>query len=154
MRIIPAAALILLILGQTSPIQGQDRYQREGFIANDAGQKCTFKQTVVEDSTYFQGSLVNTIGEIVFDDPQCMSDSGSGLDENKKRINQRISKWYSHKDARFDTANLYPTSMYQTTGLCMQSRTYPMIGVVLEYFIEDGSIVKVLHGPSLQGCKE
>ena len=154
MRIIPMIALLVIVLGVSGAAQGQDRYERKGFIANDAGEKCWFQQAILEDTRYFHEKLTSTIGEIVFDDPQCMSGSGAALEANKTWINRRISKWYSHKDAKFDVKNLHRTSMYQTRGQCMQSQTYPLIGVTIDYFIQDGSIVKVRHGPSLQGCED
>jgi len=130
------------------------KFQKSGFIGNGDGGKCWYKQRVVDGSTHFHGTMTSTIGEIVFDDTKCMSDTGLGMDINKMMINNIISRWYSHSDANFDTKKLYKTSMAQKKGQCMQSRTYPIIGITVDYIVSDNSIVKVLHGPSLQGCKD
>lgn len=69
-------------------------------------------------------------------------------------INNLISKWYSHSDARFKThaTDLYPTSAMQIKGYCMQSTTYPMVGVLIDYEIKNNSIVKVVHSSSVGEC--
>ena len=128
------------------------KFQKAGFISNGDGEKCWYQQRVIDESTHFHGTMTSTIGEIVFDDAKCMSDTGMGMDLNQMMINNIISRWYSHSDANFDTRNLYKSSMAQKKGQCIQSKTYPIIGITVEYIVTNGSIVKVLHGPSLQGC--
>ncbi len=132
---------------------GWERFETRGFIANDAGEKCWYRQTVTHDALYFHGDAISgTIGEMVFDDPRCMRDTGQGLDANKVRINEVIATWYSHPDADFDTENLHNFGLYQEVGKCMQSRSYAAIAVAIDYVVSDGSIVKVVHGPTLEGC--
>ena len=141
-----------LLLSEVS-IAGPEKFEKKGFINNDAGEKCWYQQQVISNSLHFHGdSISNTVGEIVFDDPQCMSDSGKGLDANKTLINEVISTWYSHPDADFDTKNLWNSGLYQEVGQCMQSRSYAAIAIVIDYIVTDESIVKVLHGPALEGC--
>lgn len=141
-----------LLLSEVS-VAGPEKFERKGFISNDVGEKCWYQQKVISDARHFHGdAIASTIGEIVFDDPQCMSDSGEGLDANKVMINNLISTWYSHPDANFDTKNLRKFSLQQEVGQCMQSRSYAAIGVVIDYVVSNGSIVKVLHGPALEGC--
>jgi hypothetical protein len=67
------------------------------------------------------------MGILTFDDPRCMSASEFGLDVNKMMINHVITRWHSHPDAAFKTRvqDLYPTSMMQKRGLCIQSSKYP-----------------------------
>jgi len=79
-----------------------------------------------------------------------------GLDVNKMMINNIITRRYSRSDANFQTkANeLYPTSMLQIRGKCIQSKTYPAIGVMVYYEIKNNSITQVFHSQSIQGCKE
>jgi len=144
--------VLAAILLAPATFADSNKFQSKGFISNDNGEKCWYQQEVLNDQKYFHESMTSTIGEITFDDAQCMKDSGIGLDTNKMMINNIISRWYSHADANFDTKNLYKTSMAQQQGQCMQSRTYPIIGITVDYIVSDRSIVKVLHGPSLQGC--
>ena len=121
---------------------------------NDKGEKCWYTQIVIEDNAYFHGSLKGTNGKITFDNPNCMSDSGTGLDVNKMMINNLISRWYSHSDADFQTriSEMYNGSPMQTKGKCIQSKRYPIIGITVDYFIEGNGITGVIHGSSIQGC--
>ena len=125
-------------------------FQPRGNIQNDQGQRCTYTQTTDHDSLYFHG-LPGRMGILAFDDPRCMSAS----DINKMRVNNVITRWYSHPDAAFKTRvqDLYPTSMMQKRGLCIQSTKYPGIGVTVDYEIQGNSIVRVRHGGSVQGCQ-
>jgi hypothetical protein len=81
-----------------------------------------------------------------------MRDSGEGLAGNKTLINEVQATWYSHPDANFHTQNLHKSSLYQEVGECMQSRSYAAIAVAVDYVVADQSIVKVIHGPTLEGC--
>ena len=85
-----------------------------------------------------------------------MSDNGLSLDINKMMINNIISYWYSHSDAKFQThvSEMFNGSLMQKKGKCIQSKTYPLIGVMVDYFIENNSITGVIHGSSIQGCKK
>jgi hypothetical protein len=132
---------------------GPEKFPERGFISNDAGDKCWYQQKIISNALHFHGDAISTtIGEIVFDDPQCMRDPGTGLDVNKTLINELLASWYSHPDADFDTKNLHQSSLYQEVGVCMQSRSYAAIGIAIAYVVSDQSIVRVLHGPTLEGC--
>jgi hypothetical protein len=128
-----------------------NNFQPRGHIQNDQGQRCTYTQTTDNDSVHFHGTLPGRMGILTFDDPRCMSVS----DVNKMRINHVITRWYSHPDAAFKTRvqDLYPTSMMQKRGVCIQSGKYPIIGVTIDYEIQGNSIVRVRHGNSIQGCQ-
>ena len=153
--------LILLLLAGfagllfTNAAMGAGNLPGKGYVQNDQGEKCWYAQTVDPKSNHFQGSLTATVGTIRFDDATCMSDSGIGLETNMMMINNVISRWYSHSDAKFMTraSELFNGSLFQKRGQCMQSKTYSAVGIVVEYLIEGDSIVSVLHGPSVQGCK-
>ena len=136
-----------------SAFAGASDAQKKGFIQNDSGQKCWYKQTVDAGSKYFHGSLAATVATITFDDPACMKDSGLGLGINKMMINNVISRWYSRSDAAFQTREneLYPGSMMQKKGQCIQSKKYPAVGIVVDYVGTASSIKKVLHGSAVQG---
>lgn len=134
-------------------VAGPEKFLEKGFISNDAGDQCWYQQKVISDALHFHGDAISTtIGEIVFDDPQCMRAEGEGLDVNKTLINEVLATWYSHPDADFDTKNLHESSLYQEVGVCMQSRSYAAIGIAIEYVVSDQSIVRVFHGPTLEGC--
>jgi hypothetical protein len=125
-----------------------------GFISNDAGEKCWYTQTKKEQNAHFHGQFKGTNWIIVFDEKTCMGDSGLGLDVNKMMINNIVSKWYSHSDAKFATraSEMYSGSLMQEKGECIQSKTYPMIGITVDYLIDNESITGVVHGASIQGC--
>lgn len=154
MRISPVLAVaVASLLASGVSLAGPEKFQSKGFISNDAGDKCWYQQKVISGALYFHGdAIATTIGEIVFDDPQCMSDSGEGLDVNKMMINELISTWYSHPDANFDTKTLRNTSLYQVVGQCMQSQSYAAIAVAIDHVVSNQSIIKVVHGPTLEGC--
>ena len=71
-------------------------------------------------------------------------------------INNVISRWYSHPDARFGTrvAEMHKGSLLQKRGRCMQSATYPAVGIAVDYSIKNKSITGVVHGSTIQGCKD
>ena len=131
-----------------------NNFPPRGHIQNDQGQRCSYTQTTDNDSVYFHG-LPGRMGILTFDDPRCMSASAVGWDVNKMMINNVIARWHSHPDAAFKTRvqDLYPTSMMQKRGLCIQSTKYPGIGVTVDYEIQGNSIVRVRHGSSIQGCQ-
>jgi len=132
------------------------KFQKKGYIQNDSGGKCWYAQTVDPKSKYFHGNLAGAVGTIRFDDPACMKDSGIGLGTNKMMINNTISRWYSHADAAFQTRKqeLYPSSLMQKKGSCIQSKKYAPIGITVDYILAGSSITKVLHGTALQGCSK
>ena len=138
----------------TSANAGPTGALKKGYIQNDQGQKCWYKQTIKENNTYFYSSLKDTNCIITFDNPNCMSDSGLGQEVNIMMINNIISRWYSHRDANFQTRNseLFSGSMFQEKGKCIQSKKYPIIGITVDYLIRNNSITGVIHGSSVQGC--
>ncbi len=141
-----------LLLGSAATSAGS--MPGKGYVQNDQGEKCWYTQTVDPKSNYFHSALTATVGTIRFDDATCMSDSGIGLETNMMMINNVISRWYSHSDAKFMTraAELFKGSMLQERGQCIQSKTYSAVGIVVDYQIKGDSIIGVVHGPSLQGC--
>ena len=145
---------LMLIAGSNAALAGPTGAQKKGYIQNDKGEKCWYTQIVKENNTYFHGSLKGANGIITFDNPTCMSDSGVGLDVNKMMINNIISRWYSHRDANFQTrtSEMYKGSALQKKGKCIQSKKYPIIGITVDYFIKGNSITGVIHGSSVQGC--
>lgn len=153
MKLINAVAISTLFI-TTHLAADVDKFQRKGYIQNDNGDKCWYTQQVDSQSKYFHGTLTGYAGIIKFDDANCMSDHGIGLDTNKMMINNLISRWYSHSDAKFKTraSELYKGSALQKKGQCMQSGTYATIGITVDYIVENDSIVEVRHGASVQGC--
>lgn len=141
------------LLNCSAALAGPTNAQKEGFIQNDNGEKCWYKQ-ILKENTYFHGELKGTNGIITFDDPACMSDKGLGLDINKMMINNVISRWYSHSDANFQTrtSEMFTGSMLQEKGKCIQSMKYPIMGITVDYFIKNDSITGVIHGSTIQGC--
>ena len=155
-RITPNTVLfaVALLAVSGAACAGPTGALKKGYIQNDSGKKCWYTQVVKENNTYFHGSVKETDGIITFDDPACMSDSGLGLDINKMMINNVISRWYSHSDANFQTrvSEMHKGSLMQKKGKCIQSKTYPIIGITVDYFVKNDSITGVIHGSSIQGC--
>ncbi|WP_430233568.1 hypothetical protein [Nitrosomonas communis] len=131
-----------------------DSFLEKGFILNDRGTRCWYTQKIELDSKYFYTTVTGKMGTMIFDDPRCMSEADVGLDINKKMINNVITGWYSHSDAAFQTSvqDLFPSSMLQKQGLCIQSKKYPIIGVLVDYEIKNNSIIRVRHGRAGGGC--
>lgn len=150
-----AVALAAAIVVSHASLAG-DQFQPKGYIQNDRGDKCWYTQATDLESTYFHGTLKGQMGTITFDDSRCMSEADVGLDVNKMMINNVIARWYSHSDAAFRTrvSELFPSSMMQKKGLCIQSSKYPAIGITVDYEVRGNSIVRVRHGSSVQGCKK
>ncbi len=132
-------------------------FQPKGYIQNDKGEKCWYTQKTANDQKYFYGKdVTSNNGIITFASPSCMVDSGAGmgLDINKMMINNTIARWYSMPDAKFQTraSELYkasPAVMGQTKGWCMQSKTYELQAVALDYIVHNNSIAKVVHGMAI-----
>ncbi len=132
-------------------------FQDKGYIRSGEGKKCWFKQDEGRSSYFSDGGISGSVGVLTFDDPNCMSADSSGLGHmlNKDMINKRISGWYSHSDADFKTSEneLYGGSAFQEKGKCMQSATYQMIGVTIDYILnKKGAIAVVNHGSAVGGC--
>ena len=125
-----------------------------GYIINDSGDHCAYKQEIIEKNRYFHGKRPSINGIITFDDPKCMSGKEFGHVINKVMINNIVSKWYSHGDANFDTKHLHKSSAFQKKGECIQSETYSTIGIAIEYFIKNNNITGVIHGSTAGGCKD
>lgn len=127
----------------------------KGSVSNDAGEKCSYTQEIKLGNTYFHGDLKGNNAIMTFDNPECMKDNGLGLDINKMMINNIISRWYSLSDAKFmtRTQEMKSTSTLQQRGLCIQSKTYPSQAIAIDYSIKNESIVSVIHGATIDGCK-
>lgn len=147
--------VILTIFPLPLAIAGPQQALKKGYVQNDQGQKCTFTQTFENNVIHFTEKHIQDIGTIIFDDAGCMSDSELGSDTNKMMVNNLISKWYSQSDANFKThpSEMFPTSMLQIKGECIQSSTYHNSGIAVEYSIANDSIAKVIHGSAIGRCQ-
>ncbi|WP_432210640.1 hypothetical protein [Marinobacter alkaliphilus] len=147
---------ILALVIASPAFAGSSLFQPKGFIQNDQGEQCWYHQEVVEGSHYFHDGVTANIGVLTFDDQSCMQASEFGQTVNKMMINNVISRWYSRGDANFQTreSELFPTSLLQKRGQCIQSKKYPATGIVVDYEESQESIVRVRHGMSAQGCKK
>lgn len=152
-----AASIIATQTPNPQPEQDQPRGlplgQPRGYISNDWGDKCWFKQTTVQRIKYFQ-TAPNKTATLIFDDPRCMKKSELGQDANKMMINNFITNPYASGGAAFQTraSELYKTSLFQIRGQCIQSATFGLIGVAVEYHEANGSIYMVKHAPSVGRC--
>ena len=140
---------------QTVPISVATSFLKKGYIANDEGKKCWYKQEIKKDVVFFTKKLPEDIRILTFDDPNCMSDRGIGLDVNKRQINFIITKPYSHDDANFqvNVSQLGSHSLFQIRGKCIQSKKYSNVIVSVEYTVINNSITKVVHGSGIAPCK-
>jgi hypothetical protein len=126
--------------------------QPKGHIFNIDGEKCTFTQTTVAES-YLHSLKANT-GHLIFDDPNCMSADDLGLEVNEMMIANFIVRRYAQPDAAFQTrtGEFKNGSMLQVRGICIQSETYPGVGVVAEFQVSRDHISGVKHAMAVQGC--
>lgn len=126
--------------------------QPKGHIINVDGEKCTFTQTTASEA-YLHSIPANT-GNLVFDDPRCMNATDVALLVNQSMIAGFITRGYSHPDAAFQTeiGQFQSGSGLQVRGICIQSATYPIVGVVAEFQIEDEHITGIKHAMAVQGC--
>ena len=149
------STILVLVLGSPA-FAGSSLFQQKGFIQNEQGEQCWYHQEVVEGSRYFHNGVTANIGVLSFDDQACMKASELGQTVNKMMINNVISRWYSRSDANFQTreSEIFPTSLLQKRGQCIQSKKYPATGIVVDYEESRESIVRVLHGMSAQGCTQ
>ena len=120
-----------------------------GHVTVSNGQRCRFTQTIDSTARHFHNRLTSITSTMVFDSPTCAPNNAA----TQKAINDVISVWYSHDDANFATARaeMYPDARFQDRGLCIQSRTYPGIGIAIEYFGK-AYITRVRHAQSGMNC--
>ena len=158
-----------LVLAFTSFAQvaiGADRYghrfNKEGFIQNGKGKKCWYSQSYQETNLHFMPSNMRhtthqDVRTIEFRDPGCMSDGGNDVFRflNKRAIRRTVAGWflgtYIRKDARYDIDKARRPKM-EAKGECIQSKQYPTRGIVMDYLVENGSIVKAVYMPATFGC--
>ena len=150
--------ILSLLVFNSSNAATPSGFQTKGYILSGEGKKCWYKQIEKKSSYFSDGGLKGNIGILTFDKPNCMSNDSNGLEQmvNIMMINQMISNWYSHSDAKFQTREneLYSSSHFQKKGRCMQSKTYSNIGVSVDYITNSkGSIKQVYHGAAALGCK-
>ncbi len=151
--------LMLAVIAISQSVSAREFFLKKGYINNNNGKKCWYTQKTDPENRYFHETMTSNVGIMTFDDQRCMSDPEFGLfglNAMKKVINNVISGWYSHSDAAFKTGvdELYPGSLFQKRGLCIQSTKYPSIGITVDYEVKNNSIVKVRHGVAADGCKK
>jgi len=155
-----ALLLASLILGglliQQAVAQQEDVYgpiQRKGYITNANGDKCWFKQNIKKE-TYLHSIPADT-RTLIFDNSKCMSAEGIEYGANIMMINNFIAYPYSHDDAAFESRveELRESSMFQIRGKCIQSATYPNIGVAVDYMMKGKFITSVKHAMTVDGCE-
>ena len=158
MKFVTNFAIIGIIMCLTTPtIVFSKPFLKKGFINNDDGRECWYKQIEKKNSRYFYGKKLTANTRILtFDKPDCMSNAEFGDFVNIHQINNIISKLYSHNDAAWmsEKEQLRSGSLWQKQGQCIQSRQYPNIGIVVFYHVKKNSIVAVSHAMAISGCNE
>lgn len=156
----PGIACVVIAVAMHVGSASAAEFQREGYVRNHGGEKCLYTQRTDAKSRHFHGSITGEMGTITFEDSKCMSEGPGGQDINIMMINNVIASLYYasrvQPDAAFQTrsSELLPSSLLQKKGKCMQSKTYPTIGVTLDYELKNGAIAKVRHGSAVDGCKK
>ena len=130
----------------------------KGYVQNDYGEDCWYTQSATADDSvsYFYKSLTGSDTLMIFDDVGCMTPKTPiGMDFHQRMVNQSISNWYSKPDADFQTnpGQLKETSRLQIRGWCIQSKTYPSKGILVDYFVDGQSLAAVVHNYSVGGCE-
>ena len=130
----------------------------KGYVQNDYGEDCWYTQSATADDSvsYFYESLTGSDTLMIFEDLGCMTpQTPIGMDYHQRMVNQAISNWYSKPDADFQTkpGQLKEKSRLQIRGWCIQSKTYPSKGILVDYFVDGQSLASVVHNYSVGGCK-
>lgn len=148
-----ATICVIGVLSASNVAHGQPS---TGYIENSRGEPCAYIQELRPDSNYFYSKVTANTWTLTFVESRCMAGSDSEISANIALINRVIGRWYSHADADFAVheSELYPGSLFQERGGCMQSRKYSNIGVALAFVIKDGTIEKVRHAGTIQGCRK
>ena len=130
---------------------------RQGHIYNEFGDQCRYVQhaTHRDAPPYFYDGLPGSDTLMVFADPKCMTPDVLGIDYLQEQVNVTVAKWYSNSDAAFTTApsDLTDKFLKRANGWCIQSETYPLITVLIDYFVDGESLAAVLHGQGPPGCE-
>ena len=129
-----------------------------GVVSNHAGQDCWFGQVATDDNSvsYFYEKLTGSDTLLIFDNQRCMETEVPGLMAlQQSMVNQAISTWYSLPDAKFMVSpdQLYRKSQLQVKGWCIQSATYPLQAIAVDYFVDGESLVAVVHSYAVGGCQ-
>ena len=162
-----ALAIGLTLLATAAATEERDPkgFNQTGFIQNGAGQNCTYTQTYEQTNPHFMpDNMKHTTHQdlriIRFDTPDCMANTINDVDIyepiNKMMIADVVARWYLGsyvlEDAAFDTRNRHHPTEYEARGECIQSRTYPSKGIVIEYVTEGDSITSVFYMLAFSGC--
>ena len=120
-----------------------------GNVLNVSGARCEYVQAAKDMATdsYFYEGLTGAATYMAFAVEGCMAYANEfELGVNQFLINQLVKTWYSFPDAAFQTELQDITELAPPDrGWCIQSDTYESVAIVVEYFVEDQSIVAVLH---------
>ncbi len=146
----------MIFFSFTSTCFAERNFQPKGYIQNHMGEQCWYTQKTVHNIHFFIDIDGSKVGFIEFDDQKCMTGVDFKMDINKMMINNIISRWYSHRDANFQTRvpQLYQGSSMQKKGYCIQSEKYPLQGIMVYYEKKNDAIIRVLHSQSIGGCKQ
>jgi hypothetical protein len=132
-----------------------------GSLPNDRGQRCDFHQYTLNGVRYFHDLSPDVdefpIGVIVFDDSKCMRGVAINGDQslNAETINRFVAKqWFDKPDqARVAVNSLLMPDDASLHGLCMVPAPGASVTVLLQYVVEDDSIVAVLQSDSGGTCR-
>ena len=132
---------------------------KSGYVHNEWGDQCEYVQhaTHRDASSYFFDKYPGSENIMVFSDQKCMTPDVLGMGYLQKQVNVLLAKWYSaNSDAAFKTEprDLSMTRKIRDRGWCMQSAKYPLSSVLIEYFVDEGRLVAVMHTDGIAGCEE
>ncbi len=121
-----------------------------GYIMNENGDKCWYRQNIVQADNYFHSKITANTRHLTFDHPACMEET----DINKTQINNIVTRGYGRSDVIYavHAEEMYPKSELQERGYCIKAKNYPIPAVAVDYVIETGNIIGVKHAMSF-GCK-
>ena len=129
----------------------------QGHIYNEFGDQCRYVQRAThrDSPSYFDGDARATDTIMVFSDPKCMTPDVLGIGYLQEQVTVTVAKWYSNSDAAFKTAPSDLTDKFfkRANGWCIQSETYPLITVLIDYFVDGESLAAVLHAQGPPGCE-
>ena len=147
------ALLITLLTSTTANAQG---FRASGSMENASGESCAYEQTMERTNPYLMSaSAQHMTGQelrtLTFDDPTCFAGYTDGTAAGV------IVNWYLgdyfQRDADFDTATLRSPATLQGRGRCVQSRTYQMVSIWMEFERQGDAISRVVHMRGVGGCE-
>ena len=147
--------LLIMLLMSATTVHAQG-FSATGSMENASGESCVYEQTMERTNSYLMSaSTQHLTGQdlrtLTFNDPTCFTGYMNGA------VADVITNWYLgiyfQPDANFDTVTLRSPATLQGRGQCVQSRTYQMVSIWMEFERQGDAISRVVHMRGVGGCE-